>query len=185
VAQAAGARQSAEQRREAVLDAALVEFAERGLHGVSTDDIARRAGISQPYLFRLFHTKKELYVASVERCLRETLEAFELASAGLEGEEALRAMGEAYKQLLEDRTMLRAQLQAYAACDDPDVRRTVRRGFGAIVAHAERASGAPPQAVARWLATGMLLNVAAAMDLLHAREPWAQRLLGGLLAPAE
>jgi AcrR family transcriptional regulator len=181
VAQAAGVRQSAEQRREAVLEAALVEFAERGLHGASTDEIARRAGISQPYLFRLFHTKKELYVASVERCLRETLDAFERASAGLGGEQALRAMGEAYKQLLEDRTMLRAQLQAYAACDDADVRKAVRRGFGAIVAHVEEASGAAPEEVARWIATGMLLNVAAAMDLLRAREPWAQRLLAGLI----
>jgi AcrR family transcriptional regulator len=181
VAQAAGTRQSAEQRREAVLDAALVEFAERGLHGASTDGIARRAGISQPYLFRLFHTKKELYVASVEQCLRQTLEAFERASAGLEGEEALRAMGAAYKKLLDDRTMLRAQLQAYAACDDPDIRRAVRRGFGEIMAHVERASGATPEEVARWFATGMLLNVAAAMDLQHAREPWAQRLLDGLI----
>jgi AcrR family transcriptional regulator len=184
VTQAAGTRQSAGQRREAVLEAALVEFAERGLHGASTDRIARRAGISQPYLFRLFRTKKELYVASVERCLRETLESFQRASAGLEGEDALRAMGAAYKQLLDDRTMLRAQLQAYAACDDPEIRKGVRRGFGEIMAHVERASGASPEEVARWFATGMLLNVAAAMDLQHAREPWAQRLLAGLL-PAE
>ena len=185
VAHAAGTRQSAEQRRETVLEAALVEFSERGLHGASTDGIARRAGISQPYLFRLFHTKKELYIASVERCLRETLEAFEHASAGLHGEEALRAMGAAYKQLLDDRTMLRAQLQAYAACDDPEIRKAVRRGFGEIMAHVERASGASAEEVARWFATGMLLNVAAAMDLQHAREPWAQRLLAGLLSAAE
>ena len=176
MAQAAGTRQSAGQRREAVLEAALVEFAERGLHGASTDGIARSAGISQPYLFRLFRTKKELYIASVEQCLRATLEAFERASEGLEGEAALRAMGTAYKQLLDDRTMLRAQLQAYAACDDPEIRKAVRRGFGEIMAHVERASGAPPEEIARWFATGMMLNVAAAMDLRHAREPWAQRL---------
>jgi AcrR family transcriptional regulator len=184
VAQAAGTRQSAEKRREAVLEVALVEFAERGLHGASTDSIARSAGISQPYLFRLFRTKKELYVASVEHCLRETLAAFQQASDGLEGEPALRAMGAAYKQLLDDRTMLRAQLQAYSACDDADIRKAVRRGFGEIVAHVERVSGASAEEVARWFATGMMLNVAAAMDLGHAREPWAQRLLAGLL-PAE
>lgn len=182
MAQAAGTRQSAEQRREAVLEAALVEFAERGLHGASTDGIARSAGISQPYLFRLFGTKKELYIASVEHCLRSTLESFRSASDGLEGEQALKAMGTAYKQLLDDRTMLRAQLQAYAACDDADIRKAVRRGFGEIMAHVERASAAPPEEVARWFATGMMLNVAAAMDLSHAREPWAQRLLTGLLA---
>jgi AcrR family transcriptional regulator len=184
VAQAAGTRQSAEQRRETVLEVALVEFAERGLHGASTGGIARSAGISEPYLYRLFRTKKELYLASVEHCLQATLAAFQGASDGLEGEEALKAMGAAYKQLLDDRTMLRAQLQAYAACDDADVRKVVRRGFGEIMAHVERVSGAPADEVARWFATGMMLNVAAAMDLQHAREPWAQRLLAGLL-PAE
>lgn len=176
-----GTRQSAGQRREAVLEAALVEFAERGLHGASADEIARRAGISQPYLFRLFGTKKELYVASVEHCLGGTLAVFERASEGLTGEEALRAMGAAYRQLLADRTMLRAQLQAYAACDDPEIRRAVRRGFGEIMAHVERASEAPPAEIARWFATGMLLNVVAALDLQHAREPWARRLLEGCL----
>jgi len=185
VAQVSGTRQSADQRREAVLKAALVEFAERGLHGASTDGIARIAGISQPYLFRLFRTKKELYIASVEHCLQSTLEAFQLASDGLDGEAALKAMGAAYKQLLDDRTMLRAQLQAYAACDDSDIREAVRRGFGEIMAHVERVSGAPPDEVARWFATGMMLNVAAAMDLRHAREPWAQRLLAGLLPAAD
>jgi AcrR family transcriptional regulator len=168
-----------------VLEAALVEFAERGLHGASTDAIARSAGISQPYLFRLFRTKKELYVASVEHCMAETLAAFQRASDGLAGEEALRAMGTAYKQLLDDRTMLRAQLQAYAACDDPDIRAAVRRGFGEIMAHVEGVSAASADEVARWFATGMMLNVVAAMDLRHAREPWAQRLLSGLLPAAD
>ena len=56
----AAERKTAEQRRDEILDAALVEFAERGLHGASTEAIARRAGISQPYVFRLFGTKKEL-----------------------------------------------------------------------------------------------------------------------------
>ena len=174
-----GARQSADQRREAVLEAALLEFAERGLHGASADEIARRAGISQPYLFRLFGTKKELYVASVERCWAETLALFERASEGVSGQAALKAMGSAYHELLADRTMLRAQLQAYAACDDADVRRAVRRGFSEIMAHVERVSGAPPAEITRWFAMGMLLNVVAAMDLQHAREPWARRLLEG------
>ena len=60
-------RQTAEERREAVLAAATREFAEKGLHGASTDTIARAAGISQPYLFRLFGSKKGLYLATVQR----------------------------------------------------------------------------------------------------------------------
>ena len=163
-------RQSAEQRRETVLAAALVEFAERGLHGASTDSIARSAGISQPYLFRLFRTKKEALRRVGGAVPTRDAGGFPQASDGLEGEPALRAMGAAYKQLLDDRTMLRAQLQAYSACDDADIRKAVRRGFGEIVGHVERVSGASAEEVARWFATGMMLNVAAAMDLGHARQ---------------
>src|SRR5437667_6280918 len=104
-------RLSAEERRHDVLDAALVEFAERGCEGTSTEDIARRAGISQPYLFRLFGTKKELFKASVSRCFRETLELFQRAAEGTRGEDALHAIGAAYMELLmTDRTRLRAQM---------------------------------------------------------------------------
>src|SRR5437764_12554623 len=116
-------RLSAAERKQDILDAALVEFAERGLEGTSTEDIARRAGISQPYLFRLFGTKKELYKASVSRCFRETLDLFQRAAEGKRGEEALHAIGAAYMaELATDRTRLRAQMQAYAAADDPEIR---------------------------------------------------------------
>ena len=116
-------RLSAAERRDTILDAALIEFADRGYEGTSTEDIARRAGISQPYLFRLFGTKKKLYIATVERCMSETLEIFRVTSLGLRGEEALRAMGAAYGDLVvSDRTRLLGQMQAYAACGDPDVR---------------------------------------------------------------
>src|SRR3984885_16356391 len=93
-------RLSAAERRNDVLDAALVEFAERGLEGTSTEDIARRAGISQPYLFHLFGTKKELFKATVSRCFRETLQLFQRAAEGKRGEDALRAIGNAYREQL-------------------------------------------------------------------------------------
>src|SRR6266536_5211701 len=93
-------RKSAEERREQVLDAAIDVFAEHGLSGASTDAIARRAGISQPYLFRLFGTKKELFIASVERCFAETLERFQMNAEGLAGPEALHAIGTAYVEAI-------------------------------------------------------------------------------------
>src|SRR5919202_3428835 len=107
---ATSSRQTAAERKDAILDAALVEFARAGLAGTSTEDIARRAGISQPYLFRLFGTKKELYKATAERCLRQTLDLMQTAAAGLGGEEALEAIGRAYMQRLADSVYLRAQL---------------------------------------------------------------------------
>src|SRR5919199_4856140 len=89
-------RKTAEERRAEILEAARAEFADRGLDGASTDTIARRAGISQPYLFRLFGTKKELFIASVEQCFAETLTMFREAAEGKRGEEALDAIGDAY-----------------------------------------------------------------------------------------
>ena len=174
-------RKSKEERREEVLDAALAVFAEKGLHGASTEEIARRAGISQPYVFRLFGTKKELYVAGVARCFRQTLERFQRAAEGKRGEEALEAMGKAYvEELLPDRTFLRSQMQAYAACEDDEIREVVRHGYGDLVAYAERVSGLPPEAVGRFFATGMLLNVIASMGLQNLEEPWAARLVAGV-----
>ena len=174
-------RHSAAERRDDVLDAALVEFAERGLEGTSTEDIARRAGISQPYLFRLFGTKKVLFTATVTRCFRETLEMFQRAAEGTRGEDALHAMGEAYvaELVTGDRVRLRAQLQAYAACDDPDIQAVVRNGYGDLVAYAQRVSGLPAEHISRFFATGMLLNVLASMQVMTEPEPWAQLLLEG------
>jgi AcrR family transcriptional regulator len=173
-------RRSAEERREQILEAALVEFAARGLEGGSTDSIAKAVGISQPYVFRLFGTKKELFMATIERCMSGTLEMFRSASAGLKGEEALKAIGEAYvERLTTDPTYLHSQMQAYAASHDPQIREVVRKGYGELVAYVERSSGLPPDRVSHFFAKGMLLNVVASMDLLGAEEGWAQRLIEG------
>jgi AcrR family transcriptional regulator len=182
VSPVATTRMSAEERREAILEAARGEFASTGFHGTSTETIAERAGISQPYLFRLFGTKKELFIASVRRCFRETLETFQRAAEGKRGEEALAAMGEAYMGLLADRSRLMAQMQAYASCDDPEIRAVVREGYGDLFTWTERVSGLGPVELGRFFAKGMLLNVVAAMDLLNSDEPWARRLIDGCRA---
>jgi len=177
-------RHSAAERREDVLDAAMVEFAAGGLEGTSTEDIARRAGISQPYLFRLFGTKRELFKATAARCLRETLEMFQRAAEGKRGEEALAAIGAAYGELLvNDRTYLRGQMAAYAACDDPEICEAVRNGFGDLVHYVERVSGLEPKRISAFFAKGMLMNVLASMGLQQPTEPWAQRLIAGCKEP--
>src|SRR5579863_1280875 len=146
-------RMPAAERRELVLDAAVTEFAVHGLAGTSTEDVARRAGISQPYLFRLFPTKKALFLALVDRCFQRVRDTFTAAAGDLTGEEALMAMADSYEGLLEDRTLLLLQMQAYAACDDPEIRTAT-------------------QAVGDFFAVGMLMNVAAAMDLPAVDERW-------------
>jgi AcrR family transcriptional regulator len=170
-------RKTAEIRREEILDAACAEFAQTGLHGTSTDAIARRAGVSQPYLFRLFGTKRELFIATVSRCFDEMAHTFEHAALGKTGEDVLKAMSQAYMQLLTDRSRLQAQMQAYAACDDPEVCAVVRGGYGRLVELVERTSGLDEVRVRDFFARGMLLNVMAQMDLLDCSEPWAKRLI--------
>ena len=147
-------RQTADERREAVLEAAAREFSRKGLHGASTDAIAKAAGISQPYLFRLFGTKKELYLATTSRKMEETYQVFERASRGKSGQEALHAMGEAYTGLIEDRERLQLMLQCFAGCEDPDVRDGVRRVWSDLVELAERASGESPEVDQRLLRQG-------------------------------
>src|SRR3954466_5726913 len=160
-------RKSGTERRDDTHDAAVVEFAAHGLAGGSTETIARAVGISQPYVFRLFGTKKQLFLATIERCMRGTLEMFHTASAGLKGEEALHAIGEAYvERLATDPTYLHSQMQAYAASDDPEIREVVRKGYGELVEYVERASGQPSDRVSHFFAKGMLLNVMASLDLL-------------------
>ena len=168
-----GLRMSASERREQVLNAALAEFAARGLAGTSTEDVARRAGISQPYLFRLFPTKKGLFLALVQRCFERIAEVFTTAAGDHSGEDALMAMGDAYHQLLADRTLLLLQLHAYAACADPDIRAATRTGFKELWLLVERLSGAPYERIVSFFAVGMLMNVAAAMDLPAVDERWA------------
>src|SRR6266571_5284798 len=167
-----GLRMSADERRESVLEAALTEFAARGLDGTSTEHVAQRAGISQPYLFRLFPTKKSLFLTLVERCFQRVAEAFTAAAADRVGEEALEAMAGAYEQLLENRTLLLLQMHAYAACDDPDIRDATRTGFRQLWMLVERLTGLPFERVTAFFAMGMLMNVAAAMDLPAVDERW-------------
>lgn len=177
---AVATRQTAEERRESILDAALIEFAERGLHGTSTEDVAKRAGISQPYVFRLFGSKKQLFAAACARCMRELREQMEAAAAGLSGEDALDAMGQAYRDILEaDPHRLQLQMHMYAAAQDPEIRDAVRAGFGDLYTTFERISGADAQRLSRFFAIGMLINVIASMGLRDSGLAWAERLLQG------
>jgi AcrR family transcriptional regulator len=181
MAAATGTRQTADQRRETLLDAAMLEFGLKGLHGASTDDIARRAGISQPYLFRLFRSKRELFLAAVERCFARTEQVFRDAVTGDTPEERLHSMGYAYCELVADRPRLMMQMQAYAACGEDDVRETVRRCYEHLYREVSHLAGATPEALRDWFSVGMFLNVMSAMDAPGVAAPWIRELMGELL----
>jgi AcrR family transcriptional regulator len=167
---------TAEDRRETVLEAAMAVVAERGFAAAPTAEIAKRAGISHAYLFRLFPTKSDLAVAIANRCHQRIYEAFSTAAAGVDGsgEEKLAAMGLAYRDLLEqDRELLRVQMQSQAASiDDPVIREASRAGFERIVALVKRESEADDATVESFFATGMLMNVVAALDIQELRACW-------------
>jgi AcrR family transcriptional regulator len=164
-------RLSADERREAIVAAGMDEFAAHGLAGASVDAIARRAGVSQPYIYQLFGTKKELFLAVVRRGFERTRIAFEDAvrrhQAGelFECDSPMGAMGIAYAELLADRTLLLVQLQAYAACSDLEVQAVVRSEFSALHRYVAEATGATPEDLHHFFAEGMLMNVAAAVQL--------------------
>ena len=171
---------TADERREEILTAAERVFAARGLHGTPTMEIAKAAGISQAYLFRLFPTKAELFIALVQRCNERIHRTFVDAAAVAKaaGEDVLAAMGSAYVGLLADRDLLLGQLHAHAACDDPDVRAEMRRGFARLVELVELESAATPDEVRTFFAHGMLLNVLVAMRADESDAHWADVLLG-------
>ena len=166
-------RLSADERREQVLDAALSEFGERGYHAASTGSIAKRAGISQPYIYALFSDKRELFRAVHDRVVGEIRAAFDEAVRGAANpEEALEAMGHAYRPLMEDERLLRAQLQCTAAAaGDPELRGYVGASFRGLVEHVARLSGADPASVASFIACGMYINVALAIGQPDLVEP--------------
>jgi AcrR family transcriptional regulator len=169
---AARQRVPAAERRAALVEAAVHEFAHGGLHGTPVDRIARRVGVAQPYVFSLFANKRELFLAAVERGFERVGEAFtEAAEAydpaiALPDADVMKAMGNAYVQLLEsDRDYLMLQHQAYAACDDETIRDRVRACYARLVAHVERLSNADPERIDEFFRYGMWLNVAAAMGV--------------------
>jgi AcrR family transcriptional regulator len=180
-------RMTADERRDAIVAAGVQEFATGGLVGASTDAIARRAGVSQPYVYQLFGTKKELFLAVVRRCFERTRLAFERAArdfvpgADPACDSVLGAMAVSYHAQLVDRNALLVQLQAYAACADRDVQAVVREEFGSLHRRVRELSGADPLEIHRFFAEGMLLNIAAAVEFAGDPKSWMlEQMEGGV-----
>jgi AcrR family transcriptional regulator len=162
------------ERRSQVLGIAAGEFANRGLHGASIEAIAREAGITQAYVFRMFGTKKALFLELVGTAFDRFSDGMSHAAEGARGLDALSRMGAQYYESLADRTTLLLQLQGFAACADSEVRDLVRTRVGRMWATVADTTGLDPVTVKSFLAFGMLLNNAAALDVDELDEPWAE-----------
>lgn len=172
-------RMSAEERRESVIRAATAEFARGGYHGTSTEVIAKRVGVSQPYLFRLFPGKKAIFLAVAERCLEDTVRTFEEAAGGLRGEEALHAMANAYtKVIAEQPERLLMQMQMYVAVaaaeqeGDREFGAKVRAGWMRLWDTVHLPLGADANETTVFMAYGMLINCLVAMGFPPEHRVW-------------
>lgn len=170
-----GKRLAGAQRREQVLNIAAEEFAAHGLHGVSAEAIARKAGITHAYVFRLFGTKKQLFLEVVGRAFAAMTDGLGEAAEGLSGLEALAAMGRRYDTSLADRTLLLLQLQAFAACGDVEVCEAVRESFGRLWRTVSETTGLDAVQVKTFMAFGMLLNTSAALELATLEADWSSQ----------
>ncbi len=154
-------RMKGSERREVILDAATRAFAQGGFTGTTTDAVAREAGVSQPYVVRMFGTKLELFVAAFERACERVREVFEqVVEAGFDpASEADRdRLGAAYAALLADEDLLRLMMHGFADGSVPEIGAAGREQMGAIFATLRR-TGWPDEAVRDFIAHGMLLNV--------------------------
>jgi AcrR family transcriptional regulator len=165
-------RVPASERRDALIDAAMHEFAQGGLHGTPVDRIARRVGVAQPYVFSLFGSKRDLFLAAVQRSFARVEELFTKAAAEYDLAIALpdtpiqKALGLAYVEMLQsNRDFLMLQHQAYAACSDDVIRVAVRRYYAHLVAHVQEMIGADVEEMDDFMKYGMWLNVAAALGV--------------------
>ncbi|MFD9390887.1 TetR/AcrR family transcriptional regulator [Streptomyces sp. NPDC060000] len=172
-------RMSADERRESVIRAATSEFARGGYHGTSTEAIAKRVGVSQPYLFRLFPGKKAIFLAASERCMEDTVRTFREASEGLEGEEALHAMANAYiKVIAEQPERLMMQMQTYVAVAAAEAEgeygfgETVRAGWMRLWDTVHLPLGADVNETTTFMAYGMLVNCLVAMGFPPEHRVW-------------
>ena len=162
-------RMNADDRRELVLRAATRAFAGGGFHGTSTDAVAKEAGVSQPYVVRIFGTKLELFLEVFARSSDQIRSAFEqvLAQAREEGtetddDEVWERLGLAYTELLADRDFLQVLMHGFSAGAVPEIGAQARAGMGKIYATL-MTTGCEPERAKDFIAQGMLLNVMMSM----------------------
>lgn len=171
----ASPRMSAADRRALITRIAMKEFAGAGFHGTATELIANGAGVSQPYLFRLFSSKQKLFIAAAEAYFKQIENAFAEVAGSHDGPDLLDALGRRYRELLSDPDSLRLQLHIWAAaCENTDIQKVARRAFIRLWRLVRDVSGADPEDVASFISAGTLLNVLAATSIPRGEGPLAE-----------
>jgi TetR/AcrR family transcriptional regulator len=157
-------RMRSEDRRELILEAATAVFGERGYFGATTDAVARAAGVSQPYVVRMFGTKEALFLEVLHRALGKLLDTFRAAlrdttplPEGIDEYPGIR-IGRAYAGLLSDRGLLLSLMHAFILGSDPVIGRAAREGFIDVYKFLRFEAGLSAEEADVFLAHGMMLN---------------------------
>lgn len=177
---------TAEARRRTAIDSAVTEFARTGYLGTPVTAVAHAAGISPAYVFKLFPSKEELFVAALDRCFDRILETLELGAAtGADRSPLgiLDAMGGAYAALIADRSLLMLQVHAQSAADVPEIRAGLRRGLERVTTFVADTSGAADADVQRFLAYGQLCHLIVTIGLDAEPPAWATAVVTGIRHP--
>jgi len=177
---------TADDRRDAVLDSAIAVFAVSGYLGTPIAAIASHADISPAYVFKLFPGKESLFVAALERCFERIEAALEKGARAADGgtpTEILDAMGDAYAELIADRSLLMLQVHAQSASDLVEIREALRRGLARITRFATTRSGADPESIQHFIAFGQLCHLIVTAGLEDVPEAWAHALTAGIRHP--
>lgn len=160
-------RMDASDRRELVLDAATRAFAKGGYAGTSTDAVAKEAGVSQPYVVRMFGTKSELFRLAFQRAIDGIMKAFDDVLNGSEpypDSDVWAALGGAYTELVADRDLLLVMMHGFTAGSTPEIGAQGRAGMAAIYTQIKDSTGCTPEEARDFIANGMLLNCLLAMQ---------------------
>jgi AcrR family transcriptional regulator len=173
---------TAEERRETVLRTAVRAFAARGYYGTPTVDIAKEAGISQSYLYRLFPAKEDLFIAVVRRSFHLVRECFAegaAKAASAAPQDVLAAVSDAYGRLISDPEILLLLMHAQCAAQEPAVGEAVRSEYARLVEYVRAASGASDEEIQLFFARGMLCHLLVAIDACAVDARWAHTLSDG------
>jgi TetR/AcrR family transcriptional regulator len=176
-------RMASDERRELVLKAATEVFGQRGYAGTTTDKVAAAAGVSQPYVVRIFGTKEKLFLAVLQRALDILMTAFRQALIEDTDAPIGMRMGEAYVGLLQDRGLLLSLMHGFVLGADPEIGKLARCGFLEVYRFLKDEAGLPPEEAANFLAHGMMLNTLVGIRMMddYDTDPDARELLAGSL----
>lgn len=173
-----------EDRRESILDAALTVFGDYGYVGATTDQVARAAGVSQPYVVRMFGSKERLFLEALDRAVGRLCDAFRAAIADTRNPLGVHErVGRTYVDLVSDRGLLLTMMHAFVLGSDPVIGRAARQCFLDVYTLLRDEAGFTPDEVHGFLAQGMLINtlVGVRMSDDFDRIPAAHELLSTAL----